>query len=296
MISQRRPVLGAVITVFNPTSDLLTTLRSTVGQVDLVVVVNDSPQLASADRGVLRELGELGVRVVDHPANLGIAAALNTGIETLRAELPDFEAVLTCDQDSSLPAGYVEALVDTERRAREAGVPVGMVAPSAAGNIMKLPGTSGGGDLQVGGEPIQSGLLIGRGTLDAVGGFDESLFIDGVDSDFYLRTLDAGLVPVIAPVAIEHQLGQTRVVRLGPARLALTVASDYRYYYRVRNLIMVGRSHFRRHPGWVIRAFAKELRHQVITGLLVSGRFGRWSMGWRGLVAGLRRRSGRMPS
>lgn len=294
MVSQSGArVVGAVVTAFRPTAELLDAIASMSGQTDCVVVVDDTGSPDAS--GVLTRLADAGVVVVAHPANLGIAAALNSGIAALREELPSLTDVLTCDQDSRLPSGYVAALEQTRRQAVAAGIPVGMVAPAAAGNIARLPGTSGGDEVQVGGEPIQSGLLIMRETLEAVGGFDESLFIDGVDSDFYLRALDAGLVPVVARVGIDHQLGRTVRVRLGPLRPVLTVAADYRYYYRVRNLILVGQRHFRRHPAWVLRAFGKEIRHQIVTGLLAPGRRSRWRMAVRGLRGGIRGRSGRMP-
>lgn len=293
----RRPVVGAVITAFDADRTLLTSIDSLNGQVDLVVVVNDSPHLGGKDdQAVLIAAEQRGAVVVDQPANLGIAAALNAGLARLDAQLPGWDAVLTCDQDSVLPPGYVDVLLETWRQGLARGIRVGMVAPSAAGNIGRLPGTAGAGTrdgVRIGGEPIQSGLLIPRATWRRVGDFDEGLFIDGVDSDFWLRTQDAGAHAVVAPIAIEHQLGRSVPVRLGPLRLDLTVAADHRYYYRVRNLVLVGKRHLRRHPGWVLRAWSKELRHEAITGLLVPGRRARTGQALLGLVDGLKGIRGR---
>lgn len=284
------PAIGAVVTAFNPDLSLLESLRSILAQTDLLVVVNDSP---AAGGSVLRQASELGAHLVEHPANLGIAAALNTGIAELRMRLPDARGVLTCDQDSRLPDGYVAALVEAWAEAEAAGVPVGMVAPSAAGNIRRLPGTQQRDGVMIGGEPIQSGLLIPISTLDQVGSFDESLFIDGVDSDFYLRAVDAGLVSVVAPMRLEHQLGRTVNLRLGPFQREQIVAADYRYYYRVRNILLVGRRHATRHPRWLFQAIAKELRHELITQLFVPGRLRRMRYAILGLMDGLRGRHGK---
>lgn len=287
--------VGAVVTAFRPTSELLDALAVLRHQVDLVVVVDDAGGPASP---VLERAASDGVVVIRHRTNRGIAAALNTGIAELRGRLPELAAVLTCDQDSQLPAGYVAELRATWLRASRAGIAVGMVAPKGAGNIRRLPGTAardgGSAEVRIGGEPIQSGLLIPSATLEAVGEFDESLFIDSVDSDFYLRAVDAGLVPVVASVSIGHQLGRTTPARLGPLRINVTVAADYRYYYRMRNLVEMARRHGRRHPGWVLRAFGKELRHLAITTLLVPGRRRRVANTARGLRDGARGRLGRI--
>lgn len=285
------PRVAAVVTAYRTTAELLPALESLLAQVERVVIVNDAPGRSEEDQ-VLPQAAKLGAIVIDHGRNRGIAAALNTGIQALRSQQPELAAVLTCDQDSLLPTGYVETLVASWRQAAAAGVQVGMVAPAGAGNIRRLPGTQGHDEVLIGGEPIQSGLLIPVATLDAVGEFDESLFIDGVDSDFYLRALDAGLVPVVAPARIAHQLGRTVQVQIGPLRTALTVAADYRYYYRVRNLISLGTKNLRRHPGWVLRAWGKELRHQLITTALAPGRRARVRMSLRGLRDGVRRRGG----
>lgn len=293
-MTSRGCTVGAVVTAFHPTEGLLTALAMLRPQVSAVVVVNDADEPAAADP-VLAQAAALDVIVIDQGANRGIAAALNTGIDQLRSRLPELAAVLTCDQDSVLPAGYVDALIAAWQRATAAGVRVGMVAPNAAGNIAQLPGSVGSTDeVRIGGEPIQSGLLIPSDTLAVVGAFDESLFIDGVDSDFYLRAIEAGLVSVIAPVSIDHQLGRTTAVRLGSLRLELIVAADMRYYYRVRNLVRLVSRYFGKHPVWSLRAICKELRHQIVTTLFVPGRRARCRMSLRGLHDGLRGSTGRI--
>lgn len=286
-------MIAAVVTAYHPDEDLLVGLAALRNQVDRVVIVNDAPG-SSADDPILKRLAGEDLEIIDHGRNRGIAAALNTGIARLRTGNNELTAVLTCDQDSVLPAGYLENLQATWRRGLAAGVPVGLISPSSAGNIGRLPGARAGEAVVIGGEPIQSGMLIPAATLATVGQFDESLFIDGVDSDYYLRCLDAGLAAIVARVAIEHQLGRTVSVRLGPWRPQLTVAGDHRYYYRVRNLIVLARRHARRHPGWVLRALTKELRHQLITMALVPGRSKRGRMSVRGLRDGIANRTGRL--
>ncbi|MDO4899390.1 glycosyltransferase [Actinomyces sp.] len=282
--------VGAVVTAFAPGPGLVRTVESLTSQVDEIVVVDDGPELATgATRAVLADCRAHGVHVVIHDHNRGIAAALNEGARHLGLSC---DAVLTVDQDSLLPPGYIAAQIKTFAAARAAGIPAGMVAPQAAGNIRGLPGTHGRDHIVVGGEPIQSGLLVTRALWQALGGFEEGLFIDGVDSDFYLRALDAGAVPVVAPVSIEHQLGTTVTANLGPWHLSLTLAAEFRYYYQVRNLVALVRRHGRKHPRWCIKAVGKQARHLIIVTALVPGRRGRLAHAARGLMDGLAGRRG----
>lgn len=277
--------VGAVVAAYQPDAGLPVVLASLVGQVDAVVVVDDgTPEgTPGADRVAAVAAP---VRVVRHPANRGIAAALNTGT----AALGDVAWVLTMDQDSELPPGYVAALLAAGERAAAAGVRVGMVAPDAAAGVARSRRRRVAEGVEIGGEPIQSGLLVARALLDELGGFDEGLVIDGVDTDLWLRANARGWACVAAPgVRLEHRLGNPRTVRLpGGRTLGLTVASDRRNYYRVRNLIGLVRGHGLRDPRWAAGALAREVRHLAVTNVLVPGRARRLAYAGRGLLDGLR--------
>ena len=280
---------------FRPGPELAMCVETVRGQVDAVVVVVDEHPLADATREVLDRCRAAGADVVEHADNRGIGAALNTGVARLHELLPDLTDVLTLDQDSAVPAGYVAALLAAGSAARAAGVRVGMVAPGSVGSMVRLPGRRRTDGVRLGGEPIQSGLLVPAAVLDRVDGFDESLFIDGVDTDFYLRARDLGLRCVLAPGArLEHRLGHAITVsgdREGP----LVVASTFRYHYQWRNLVALLRRHARRHPGWAATAVVRAVRHLAIVTVLAPGRVARLREAYAGLRAGLRRESGRRP-
>jgi rhamnosyltransferase len=206
--------------------------------------------------------------------------------------VPDLTHVLTLDQDSAVPTGYVKTLLEAGADAGRAGIEVGMVAPETVGSILRLPSRRRGG-VVLGGEPIQSGLLIPADVLDRVRGFDETLFIDGVDTDFYLRSADLGLRCVIAPGArLEHRLGQAITVA-GDRDLPLVVASTFRYHYQWRNLVVLLRRHSRRHPAWAVRAVTRAVRHLALVTVLAPGRLARLREAYGGLRAGLRGERGR---
>ncbi|MDQ6897802.1 MAG: glycosyltransferase, partial [Actinomycetota bacterium] len=141
----------AVVPAFHPDAPVVDLAASLIGQVDRVVVVVDG---ADALSGPLRGgLETAGATVVWHAENRGIAAALNTGV----GEAPDAWAVLTVDQDSTVPDGFVDGLRAGWERATAAGLRVGLVAPERVTGIPSQV-TSRRLGVALGRDPVQSGV------------------------------------------------------------------------------------------------------------------------------------------
>ena len=292
-VSPQGTAVSAVIPVFRPDAQLAAAVRVLAPQVARIIIINDDPAPVGATvQEVFSECSRLGAELVSHHRNLGIAAALNTGLSALIECSNPADAVLTLDQDSFLPRDYVRRLLSTWHEAELQGVRVGMIAPASAGNIRHLPTAGHRGRVTIGGEPIQSGLLIPKSTFDAIGRFDASLFIDSVDSDFYLRALDAGFTSIISDIGIDHHLGNRVHVTFGPFRLEIIVADASRYYYQVRNLVIMAKRHGKMHRVWLLRAIAKELRHLAVVSALAPKRMLRLRMAARGLRDGVLSHSG----
>ena len=284
--------VAAVITAFNPDSALLTVCASVVDQVHLVVVVDDgSPD---PDEAIFAECMALGVVVVRQGKNLGIGAALNAGISAVWAHPSSVPgtAILTLDQDSCVPEGYVAALTDALRAADRAGVAVSMVGPSQATGV-RYARAATRGEIVFSREPIQSGLLIPAHTLETVGLFADELFIDGVDTEYFLRAESLGQRAVVAPgTSLKHRLGQRRVVRFLGREVPVVHAATFRYYYIARNRVILVRRYGRSAPRWAAGAVLRDLRHLIIVSVLVPGRPARLRETLAGLRDGLRSTTG----
>jgi rhamnosyltransferase len=288
----------AVVSSFHPDARLVDVCNSALRQAAAVVVVDDG---SGPDAEPWLDTCEsLGARVRRQPANCGIAAALNEGLRVAREHDPTSRAVLTLDQDSVLPDGYVEALVRAWSEAEVRSVAVGMVGPAQASGVRRAAEWSGSAsaraEVLISREPIQSGLLVPWSTVDAVGFFDEDLFIDGVDTDFFLRAATHGLRAVAAPDAVlGHRLGRTHDLRLGGRTLPIVHAATFRYYYLARNRVRLLRRHGARHRAWAAGAVLRDLRHLAVVTLAVPGRRARLRETWDGLRDGLRGVTGRRP-
>lgn len=274
--SAHRPPAVAVVPAYQPGPNLTALVRSLLAQTSGVVVVDDGSPTPS---DLLDAVTDLGALVVRHETNRGIAAALNTGVRAATTG-GDVRSVLTVDQDSEVPEGFVGALLETWAEAERSGVRVGLVAPA---HVAGLPAQRTG---QV---PVQSGLLIPTATLRRVGEFDESLVIDGVDDDFALRCLDAGLALVVAEgVRLGHRLGETHDVSIAGRTITLTRSAPFRYYYLTRNRIRLVRRHGRRHLGWSVRQVVGAAGHLGLVLAFDPGRADRLREAWRGTRDGLR--------
>lgn len=293
--------VAAVVSTFNPGPDLMDNCAALLEQCADVVVVDDGS--SAPDEGVFEAVAGLGCAVLRLQANAGIAAALNKGIQFARSRYQDLDFILTMDQDSLVAPGFVHELTSAAKAAKTAGVEVGMVAPAEVSGMPSRERKREGAVI-IGDEPVQSGLLIPIPSLEAIGPFNEALFIDGVDSEFYLRAKAKGLQCIIARGAsLEHSLGTMVPARLGGLPLGwrgrplmVRTAASWRYYFIVRNRILLGRKFALSEPYWTVRGFLGDARHILLVTLLAAGRGERLSAAWRGLSDGVKGRSGPQPN
>jgi rhamnosyltransferase len=295
----RTPLVIAIIAAYRPEPALLENVRQTASQVAHVVVVNDGSPAGS--ESIFHQLETAGAVVLNQPANMGIAAALNAGIGYARKEW-EADFFLTLDQDSLPTADYVRSALATFTRAQDAGLPVGFVAASSySGHPIPVRGSER--NFVNAFDPMQSGWLVPLSTLDRVGDFDEGLFIDGVDSDFTMRTRSAGLSVLVGEgCEIQHDLGQRLPgLLLGKPLTVLGREISYNYhsparvYYICRNGTLLSHRYVRKDPAWVIRRLLEESKAHLLRFAFSRGRSKLLRAALAGFDDAVRGRLGRIP-
>jgi rhamnosyltransferase len=242
----------AVVVTYNPGPALLNNISAVANQVDEVIIVdNDS----SGD--ALRRLTALegrGIHVLRNHCNRGIAVALNQGIR-LALSL-EFPWILTLDQDSKVTAGFVHEMLQTFRLA---GNPesIALIAPSYidqhSGIRVHSTRNRDGSIITA----MTSGSLTSAAAIRALGPFDESLFMDYVDTEYCLRARRQGMVILQSPAVLFHSLGKTTFHHFLGFRYGVTNHSWQRRYYITRNRLRLLLRYYTDWP-WVwreIRAF-----------------------------------------
>lgn len=251
MDSEKRcHAVGAAILAYNPDPARIARLiRNLRGQVDELVVFNNAPE----DAG--RYEWPIDTPDVMHDGkNVGIARAMNTAIAELKRREVDY--VVMFDQDSQPETNYVPQLIaDVELHATKSLVVVGpTILDAVSGFVVRYDLTRWGPKLRRAvaedgqwsrvGFAATSGCLISVKALEAVGDFDESLFIDHVDLDWGLRATKSGIGVWITPnVVMAHELADlTGTIPFTRKEMSLH-EDPVRDYFNVRNAILVARKH-----------------------------------------------------
>ena len=295
-VTARRTV--AVFSTFGPADGAVQAVASVLGQVDDVIVVDDGSG-AVAD-AALQRISDLGARVERLDRNAGIAAALNRGIALARETRATH--VLTMDQDSHAPDGLVALLLSASEAAAAAGVSIGAVVPEHFAGVRQARGAARDGYAPAA-EVIQSGMLIPMAVLEDIGGLREDFFIDLVDIEFELRLKRAGLAVLAADGArLGHALGAAyeRTLFGLPVRVpgippVLTLSTPFRYYYRVRNRLVIDREYVRAMPGRILRDTLFDGIHFLDVLRVARPRRAMWRVFRVAVVAAVRGRMGAMP-
>ncbi|GEN78267.1 glycosyltransferase family 2 protein [Actinotalea fermentans] len=304
----------AVVVTYRPDTAATTALIDALAPqvAALVVVDNGSPEpvvselrRACAALGGAAELLELGY-------NRGIGAAQNAGV--VRAGELGADAVLLSDQDSLPSPDMVAVLLDGLTAAR-ADAAAGRIAPPAAVGPVITDGRNQGavllfsdhrwgprrahvsdrhGALVPATFLLASGCLVPVGALDTVGPMNEAWFIDHVDLEWGLRARRAGLgLYGVVGATMSHSLGD-RTQRIPGRQRDVHVHAPVRNYYMARNTVLLIRSGLMP-VAWRWGYAAWIAKYAVFYMLAVAPRALRARLLLRGLVDGLRGRSGPAP-
>lgn len=239
--------------------------------------------------------------------NRGLAAAINQGVAEIRRAWPRLTHVLLLDQDSEPVADCVERLLRAWALLDDGRLRLGAVGPQlfdadtglshgfhqmtrwrwrraypAASDATPVPLANING----------SGTLIRIDTFAALGGLDESLFIDHVDTEWSFRLLAAGYALRGVPHAqMLHRMGRRGLRwwllrwRVWPAR------APARHRFLFRNTVWLMRRPYVP-VVWKVWAAAKLALTAALHGLFDPARGAQLAAMWCGLREGLRTREG----
>lgn len=224
----------------------------------LVVVVDNLSAQPTADG--LRRLVKGEQVLIAGNSNRGLAAGLNNGARIALERLPECEYLLFLDQDTEPGEGGADRLVQSAARLRASDGRAALVGPlmvdvnsGLSHGIHRIRGWRWTrvfpGEHET--QPVRcasingSGMVVCTDVFRALGGFDESFFIDHVDSEYSFRAMGAGHHLYVLPgVRFAHRMG-LRSIRfwLGGWRVWPYRVPE-RHFYLFRNARrLIGRSY-----------------------------------------------------
>lgn len=225
-------MLVAGIVTYNPDINRLAeNLESIASQVDRIIVVDNGSTEWDSIAATVEHYSALSVR---NATNLGIASALNQ-MATKALEL-GAKWLLTLDQDSVCSEGLV---ADYEKHVGETDV------ASMTCHITDRSFSYEEAPTEFVDFCITSGNYIDLSEWKRIGGFDEKLFIDKVDTDYcYRLRLDGKKILNVPTSGILHEVGKgTREHCFLGKKFVVFNHSAFRVYYIARNQVYVARKH-----------------------------------------------------
>jgi rhamnosyltransferase len=265
----------AVVAGYSPDGTGLLSLVSSLLDTGVPTLVVDD---GSPDAGYLHAVEALGARSIAHRANQGIARSLNDGVAFATEVSADW--LLTLDQDTTLPADYIDSLLAAIRPG--VGV-IGAETIADAGGSLRYPVRHVNGQVLTE-EVFQTGSLWSVAALAIIGGFDEDFGIDAVDAAACLRLREAGFAVALAPgVRLDHHYGSGRQVRVLGRTVVATGHSPRRRETMVRNRLRLFPREFRQSPRHAL-VTVRRLAVNVILGVTIEDN--RWAKA-KGAARGL---------
>lgn len=208
-----------VITVCYHSTDILPGLIASVPEDVPVVLVNnsqdDAERIAAFDGG--------RVQVIHAGENLGFGAGCNLG-----AEVATTPYLLFLNPDAMLMESAIDALLRAAAEHPEASAfnpylsdETGKLRNKRSSILLPMGRIEAAVFAKGGDVPVLTGaaLMVRRDAFDAVGGFDERIFLYHEDDDIALRLADHGPLRIVADAKVLHRGGHGSGDRVGSAGL-----------------------------------------------------------------------------
>lgn len=258
-------VFGILIAYHPNVISLIENLAIILPQVDQLLIINNGEETLDVlhhSPGIKEwthwQLHETGI-------NEGISRAYNRGIEeAIRAEA---EYVVFFDQDSRTDPTMIQTLRADHAALRARGIAVAGVGPwyqlanteeRAHVYVMKHFCMKKYYDYAESSNPLEevsflvsSGTLFSVGAIKVVGRMDENLFVDHVDTDWFIRAAKLGYRSFVSRrTTMHHCLGSSRF-RVFLLKKTIPIHNAERYRENFKNTIYLYKKHSDQ-IGWII--------------------------------------------
>lgn len=293
-----RSVVAIIVTYYPEESGIIQLLRAIENQVAHVVIV-DNGSTDTVEKIIRQHIPGNGL-FISKGYNSGTAGAINTGI--VAAEKLAASHIVLFDQDGLPEPDMVQKLISAMNK-KKLGCKVAAVGPKYAdikgehpSPFVKLKGLKlcrvdcNEDEVVAVDHLISSGCLISMEALKEVGGMEESLFIDYVDTEWCLRAIYQGYALFgVCSAHMQHDLGDGFVDLFGRT---ITVRSSLRYYYLIRNGLWLLRQSWVS-TAWRIMDARRLFLIYIVFSLFVGTRLMNWKMMTTGIWHGMTGKMGR---
>lgn len=229
--------VAAIIVSYNPDNNLLDSVNLLINQVQKIIILdNGSENKKKKDINLIKDIDNQKINIIFNEENLGIATALNIGVK--QALNDGYDWVLTMDQDSKASSNMIEKMLEVYNNIdkTERDNILSIFPNFVDERVQSIEENSNMGSYEYVDADITSGNLLKAEVFDKVGFFDDSLFIDLVDTDFCMRLNEKNIKMIkIRDAILYHSLGESKSVKSGFLKFNTSNHSALRRYYMTRN-------------------------------------------------------------
>ena len=229
--------VAAIIVSYNPDNNLLDSINLLINQVERIIIVdNGSESEKKKNIKLIRDIDKEKIEIIFNEENLGIATALNIGVRSALKQ--GYNWILTMDQDSKVSKNMVEKMLEVyngidEKERKD----ILSIFPNFVDErVQSIEENSDMDTYEYVDADITSGNLLRAEVFDKVGFFDDSLFIDLVDTDFCMRLNEKNIKMIkVRDAILYHSLGESQSVKSIFGKFNTSNHSALRRYYMTRN-------------------------------------------------------------
>lgn len=219
------------IVTYNPDINKLNDCIKSVLKFGVKIFVFDN---GSINQDEINYFANNNVSIKKNKKNIGIAAALNVLSQCAMED--KFEWILTLDQDSECPPNLVK---EYEKYTNDDSI--GIICP-----LIRDLNTECNYNERISEDGVQkcitSGALVKLDVWNQINGYDESMFIDGVDFDFCRRVKAAGYNIIRTDnVILNHEIGHITLKHFAFFNVLVMNHNAFRKYYIARNIVYLER-------------------------------------------------------
>lgn len=225
-------IISAGIVLYNPNIERLKeNIISIYPQIKKLYLVDNNSENYDEIKKIIDGYSE--IVLIRNNENYGIAKALNQIME--EANLSGYEWNLLLDQDSIVTENYIEMFKEAKDNLN--GSKVGILCPVIDDMNSKIKDERKKALYEEIEFCITSGSINNVEVWKKIGGFDESLFIDGVDQDYSIRIIKNNYKIVrLNTISIKHEIGKIKSINFFGINIESFNHSSFRKYYIARNL------------------------------------------------------------
>jgi len=242
--------LAVIVVTYNPKISILERQFRSIPKESTIIIVDNNSKIEI--RSCFERITSHKCKMIINDENLGLAKAINQGAKW--AYENQFQLLLLLDQDTEPEQGSIENLVHNYQHLNAINMKVGCIGPNL---IDDKTGISYGFHRIVGfkwsriypfdnEKPLEISSLNGSGTLISsdlfhqLGGLDQELFIDHVDTEWSFRVIDKGYKLYGVPsVFFKHRMGDKSIRFWFFGWKVWPYRSPKRHYYLFRNAVFL---------------------------------------------------------